>query len=184
MADIPNGAPAAFHAGDTVKWLESARNYLPTDGWSLVADLTNGLNHYSITSTDNGDGQHLLSLASTASANYVVGEYRLGIAAIHASGERYTIGQSTIEVRPNLSSAADARSHVKKTLDAIEAWIESRNPGVAEYSVAGRSMKYWSMEELIAHHDRYRKLYKQEQNADRLASGKRPRRRLLTRMRG
>jgi hypothetical protein len=182
MAIIPNRAPSAFHAGDTVKWLESARNYLPADGWALVADLTNGSNHYTITSSDNGDGRHLFTLSAATSATFAVGEYRLGIAATNAANERFTIAQSTVSVRPNLSSAADARSHVKKTLDAIESWIESRNPGVAEYSVAGRSMKYWSVDELLKMQSRYRQLYKQEQDADRLVSGRRPRRRLLTRM--
>jgi len=184
MADIPNRAPTAFHAGDTVKWLESARNFLPTDGWTLIADLTNGWNHYTITSTDNGDGQHLFLLTPADSDTYVVGEYRMGIAAINTAGDRYTIATLDIVVRPNLSGISDARSQVKKDLDALNAWITSGDVKVAEYTIAGRSMKYHdpiTLEKLRAMRKRE---YRNEQNADLIASGHKPRRRLLTRMRG
>ena len=131
MADIPTSAPSAFHAGDTVKWLESAPNYLPADGWTLVADVTNSTEHHTITSSDYGDGQHLFVLTATDSDAFKVGDYRMGIAATNAANERYTIANMDITVRPNLSGLADARSQVKKDLDALNAWITSSNPKVA-----------------------------------------------------
>jgi len=184
MVDIPNSAPSAFFAGDTVKWLQRAANYLPSDGWTLTADLTNSLGHYTITSTDNGDGQHLFLLAASASALFAVGEYRMGIAATNVAGERYTIATANIEVRPDLSGMADARSQVKKDLDALNAWITSSDPKVAEYSISGRSMKYHDPITLEKLRSMRKREYRTEQNAERIMAGRKPRRRLLTRMQG
>jgi len=180
---IPNRAPSSFFSGDTVKFTVSAPDYLPTDGWAAKLNLTNSTETHEITGTDNGDGKHLLTISATVSASITDGDYRL-IVAVEKAGERFTLSTGSVTVRPNLSSIADGRSHVKKTLDALEAWIETRNPGVAEYQIAGRSMKYMPMTDLLALLGKYRQLWKQEQDADRLASGERPRRRLLTRMAG
>jgi len=181
MAPIPTSTPASFHAGDTVRWLVDAPDYLPADGWAIKVNLTNSSATKQITSTDYGDGRHLVTITAAVSASIAAGDYNL-VAAAEDGTDRFSVAVGQITVRPNLTSAADGRTHVKKTLDALEAWIESRNPGVAEYQIAGRSMKYIPITELLAFQSKYRQLYQNELNADRLNSGKRPRRRLLTRM--
>ncbi len=181
---IPTSAPRSFFAGDTVKWTVSAPDYLPSDGWSLDVNLTNSAENHNVTSTDNSDGLHLVTFSAALTAAITAGDYRLSIAAVK-SGERYTIETSSVTVRPNLTSAADARTHVKKTLDAIEAYLEDpNNLRAAAYSISGRSLNRIPMTEVIALHSRYRKLWRDEKNADRINSGQKPRRRLLTRMAG
>jgi len=183
MAAIPSRAPTSFFASDTVKFTVSAPDYLPADGWVAKLNLTNSSGTHAFTGSDNGDGKHLLTISAAVSSAIAAGDYRL-VVAVELAGERVTISTGSVTVRPDLTSAADGRSHVKRTLDALESWIESRNPGVAEYQIAGRVMKYIPIADLLALQSRYRQLWKQEQNGDRLASGQRPRRRLLTRMAG
>jgi len=179
---IPTQAPESFFAGDTVKWLVSDANYLPSDGWSMVADLASGSTHISTTATDNGDGRHLITVTTSDTGSLPAGDYSLAVSAQKA-GERYTLVRSSLRVLPNLSSAADARSKIKQALDAIEAYLaDSNNLQAASYSIAGRQLSRYSAADLIQLHNHYRALYKQEQDADRLVSGQKPRRRLLTRM--
>ncbi len=180
---IPTQAPQSFFAGDTVKWIVGQPDYLPADGWSIRVDLTDASNHYTKTSTDNGDGRHLIAFTATETAAFAAGDYTMAVKAVKGS-ESYTIAHGALTIRPNLSSPADARSHVKKTLDMIEAYMENPNYlQAASYSIAGRQLSRYSQADLLALYSKYRQLYQQEQNAARLASGQKPRRRLLTRMR-
>jgi len=177
----PVQPPSSFFAGDTTKWIVDAPDYLPADGWSLLVNITNQSNTYNKTSTDNGDGRHLITLAVADTTTYVAGDYNMVVAAIKGA-ERYTIYTGKLTVRPNLATAVDARSHVKKTLDAIEAYMEDpNNLTAASYSIAGRSLSRRTSEEMIALHSHYTKLWKQEKDADRIDSGQGPRRRLLVR---
>jgi len=182
---IPTRAPDSFFAGDTVKWTVNEPDYLPADGWVASADLTNAANqHYSVTGTDNGDGLHLITIDGTTSAGIAAADYSL-VVTVKKGSERHVVSTSSLVVRPDIASAADPRSHVKKTLDAIEAYLEDpNNLTAASYSIAGRSLNRMPVTEVITLHSRYQKLWRDEQNAERLASGQKPRRRLLTRMAG
>jgi len=181
---IPDRAPASFFAGDTVTFTVSAPDYLPADGWVAKLNLTNSTGTHAITGTDNGDGLHLLTIDAATSAAITAGDFRM-VVAVEKGTERFTVTTGSVTVRPNLTSAADGRSSVKKALDKIDAWMAGdRTFEVAEYQIAGRAMKYWEPEKLIAFRSKLIQLFRNEQNADRLASGQRPRRRLLTRMAG
>ena len=54
-------------------------------------------------------------------------------------------------------SGLDARTHAQKTLDALEAWIESRDMGVAEYQIGDKQLKSLSIPDLLKLRDRYRR---------------------------
>ncbi|MDX8383019.1 MAG: hypothetical protein R8M45_02985, partial [Ghiorsea sp.] len=130
------------------------------------------------------DSSHLFSLPSSLTDTFLAGEYRLGVVATHASGERFTLFSADVVVLGNLSRAGDARSQVKKDLDALNAWISSSDPKVAEYSIAGRTMKYHDPLTLEKLRNNRKREYLAEQNAERRAAGFKPRRRMLTRMQG
>jgi len=177
---IPVLAPTSFFAGDTSKWLVHQPAYLPPT-WSAKADITNASNHYTVTGSDNGDGRHLLNISPAVSAAMVAGDYTLRVSVTDGT-DQFTIHTGALTVRPNLSGIADARSQVKQDLDALNAWITSGDPKVAEYWIAGRKMRYQdpiALEKLRAIR---KKEYRAEQNADLIMSGRKPRRRLLTRM--
>jgi len=180
---IPISAPRSFFAGDTVKWLVSAPDYLPANGWSLDVNLTSAAGNHSVTSTNNGDDRHLITFPVAVTTAIAAGDYTLNIAATDGT-ERFTIQTGNITVRPNLQSAADGRSQVKKDLDALNAWITSGDLKVAEYQIAGRSMKYHDPITLEKLRSVRKKEYRAEQNADLMQAGRKPRRRLLTRMAG
>jgi hypothetical protein len=121
---------------------------------------------FTIDSTASG-ADHAFNIAASTTANYVAGEYAWQQYATKGS-ERYTIAQGNIKVLANFAGLAgnlDTRSHVKKTLDALEAWLEGKNPAVAEYEIAGRRMKYIPIPDLLKLRDRYRMEYFSEQAA-------------------
>jgi len=182
---IPLQAPTSFFSGDTVQWLESHADYAPADGWTLTADFSNADRHVSLASLDNGDGKHLMRLGVAESSLFVAGDYTLGVSASNSAGDRFTVYTQDVQVKANLANATDGRSQVKKDLDALNAWVTSRDVKVAEYQIAGRSMKYFAPMELETLRNARKREYQREQNVAALARGERPkRRRLLSRMRG
>jgi len=182
---IPSQAPASFYSGDTVQWLESHADYAPADGWTITADFSNPDRHVALLSLDAGDGRHLMRFSASQSAALVAGDYTLGVSASNATGDRFTLYAQDVQVLASLANATDGRSQVKKDLDALNAWVTSRDVKVAEYQIAGRSMKYFSPQELETLRSSRRREHKSMQRVAALARGERPKgRRLLTRMRG
>lgn len=182
MADIPSSVPAAVTAGDTLSWRITLGDYPASAGWSLAYRLINASGHYDITATASGD-DFVVSVPASTSAGYAPGEYAWQ-AYVSRGTERYTVDSGVLTVRPNLAAQAggfDMRSHARKMLAAIEAWLESRDPGVADYQIAGRAMRYVPRGELLALRDRYRNEVRMEEAADRLAKGLEPANRLLVR---
>lgn len=119
--------------------------------------LVNSAGKITIESSASGSN-HQISVAPAVTAAWASGSYAWQRRVTNGT-EAYTTATGSLDVLPDYSSAAslDARTHAKKTLDALEAWIESRDPGVAEYEIAGRRMKYISITELLKLRDRYRR---------------------------
>ena len=176
MAEIPTIEPTQFRAGDTVKWIKSLADYPASAGWTLKYRLINSAAKYDITASASGD-DHSVTVAASASALYTAGSYQWQ-AYVEKGSERYTVGTGTIDVLVNLaglSAAYDTRSHVKKTLDAIEAAIEAIDKGVLSYtiSVGGSSRTFTkrNFDELIKLRSLYKSEYTQELAAERVAKG-------------
>lgn len=169
---IPTIEPESFRVGDTVKWTKSLADYLPGDGWVLKYTLNKTGSKITLTTSDNGDGTHLVSVSAATSAAYKHGVYKWQ-SYVEYSGERYTIASGTIEALPDLTAAGlDTRSHVKKVLDAIEAVLENRATLDQEsYTIGNRSLKRMGIEELLKFRDTYKMQYNSELQAERLAMG-------------
>ena len=69
------------------------------------------------------------------------------------------------------AAALDDRSHARKTLAAIEAWIESRSPGVARYAIAGREMQYIPLADLLKLRQTYKSEVAAEDAAEAIRNG-------------
>ncbi|MEW6314642.1 MAG: hypothetical protein AB1513_11485 [Pseudomonadota bacterium] len=182
MAQIPTSVPASVTAGDTLTWRIALADYLASAGWTLKYRLINAGNKYDITAAADGD-DHLVTVAASASASYAPGAYSWQ-GYVEKGAERFTVGAGSITVKPNLAAQAagyDTRSHAKKTLAAIEAWIESRDPGVADYQIAGRSMRYIPKAELLAMRSKYQHEVRAEEAAERINNGLAAGNRLLVR---
>lgn len=164
--------PKEFTAGDTLSFTESVEDYLPEDGWALSYVLVNALGTETVTSSDNGDSTHLVAETAANTASWTAGDYRWQSYVTKAL-ERYTVSRGSITIKPNFATGAvDARSHVKKTLDAIESLLEGKaGKDVDSYSIHGRSLSKMSITELLEWRDKYvRELAQLEKEAD-LESG-------------
>lgn len=160
-AEIPEGTPASFLRGDTVKWYAEYDNYSPDDGWVLTYTFVSENSVVQLTSqiTDNGDGRWLVNIPATTSAGYTHDEYKYQ-AYVTYSGERWCVERGRITILPNYAAASgtfDDREHVKATLDALEALIAGKPLAgdATSYAIGGRSITRLSPEELYQWRNRY-----------------------------
>jgi hypothetical protein len=173
MADIPDTEPAQLRAGDTWKWTRSLSDY-PAGTWTLKYRFKNAAGGFELVATASGT-DHLISILAATTAAYAAGSYSWQ-AWVESGAEKYTVDSGVCEVQPDYRAASaatalDDRTHAAKMLDAIEAWLESRDPGVAEYEIAGRRMKYIPATELLKLRSRYRAEVNAEEAARKLAAG-------------
>jgi hypothetical protein len=182
--EIPEDEPAQIRAGDTIKWRKSLANYPVSEGWELSYKLINASNEYDITAGTDGD-TYLVNEPAVTTAGYAAGDYNL-VSQVTLGDDRYTLGQTTIKVLPNLaaqSSGLDTRSNAKKMLDLLDAamlakgsqaWTES-------YSIAGRDIKFRNLDEFMNMRSRLQREVKSEENADRIAQGLKPKNKIQVR---
>lgn len=144
MATTPTTEPATVVAGDTITWQKTSSDY-PASTWTLKYRLLNAAGKIDITAGSSGT-DHLVSVSSATSANWVAGDYDY-IAWVEKAGERYTLGQGRITVTANLAAANtfDGRTDARVIYDALIAAYKSAAASrayVAEYEIAGRRMKF------------------------------------------
>lgn len=181
-APIPTTEPAALIAGDTAKWLRSLPDYLPADGWTLTYTLLNAAGKITIISSASADS-HLVNVPSADTALWLAGEYAWRAQIASATGDAYTIGSGTIIVQPAFSAATlDNRSHARKVLANINAYLENANNlTAARYQIAGRELQRIPIAELLTLRDRYRSEVAREDAAANVARGLPDKRRVMVR---
>lgn len=171
---IPKTEPSIITAGDTIQWTIDLSDY-PASSWTLKYNLISaddsGHNEL-ITSIADGD-THVISISTDTSGAYSSGDYKLEKYVIDTGDTvRYSLGLTTIRVKPDPTCAVDSRSHNKKVLDAIQSNIENvASKEQQSYSIAGRSLSRYSFEELMSLKDKYEALYQTELQNERIASG-------------
>lgn len=163
--DIPDSEPTTLRAGDTWKWTKSLPDY-PASAWNLKYRFKSPTAGFEITADESGDSYSVTVTAAT-SAGYTAGTYSWIAWVEGGTSEKYTVDTGVTVINPDYrtgtaTAALDDRSHARKTLAAIEAWIESRDQGVARYAIAGREMQYISVADLI----KLRQTYKSEVAAE------------------
>lgn len=177
MTDLPTAIPVQLRAGDTIRWRRSLPDYQATAGWVLAYTLITASSVHAIATTADGDDHVAEALAASTGA-WPAGAAQMVEYATNGA-ERVTISSLPVRVLPNLAAAVagtDLRSHARKVLDAIEAWLESRAPVAGTLEIAGRRIQHYSLEELLALRDRYRAEVARE---DAAAAGNRPSRLLV-----
>lgn len=181
MADIPTIEPTTANAGDTWRWTRTLVDYPASAGWALSYTLINASAKITINASASGD-DHAVTVSAATSAGYAAGSYDWR-ARVSRAGEVYTVGEGRITVRNAFGgSTFDARSHARKTLEAIEAVIEGRaSSATLEYTIAGRTMKHIPMADLLALRDKYRAEVLREDAAAAVAAGLPDRRRVHVR---
>lgn len=164
--------PKIITAGDTLSFTESVSDYLPEDGWALAYTLASATVRIEITSTDNSDSTYLVAETAANTANYTPDSYRWQ-SYVTKGTERFSVLSGTVTIKPNFASGTvDYRSHVKKTLDAIESLIEGKaGKDVDSYSIQGRSLSKMNITELLEWRDKYKRELKQLEKEADLAVG-------------
>lgn len=184
MPDTPTQIPAQLTAGDTARWQRSHADYPASAGWGLTYYLVKSGTRISFSSSASGD-DHLVNVAAATTAGWTAGSYDYQECAVNGA-QRYTLAAGRITILPDFAgtgaaSGLDARSHARKTLDVIEAWLENRANWAAEFSIAGRQVRHIPVNELLMLRDRYRADVRREEQAARVAQGLPAGNRILTR---
>ncbi len=162
--------PSSLIAGDTAKWQKSLADYPASAGWVLSYELVNAASRITFGSTALGD-DHLVTVPAATTAAWASGAYTWRARAA-LGAEVYTVGGGQMQVQPAFAAELDASSHARRTLEAINAVLEGRaSSATAEYSIAGRSLKYIPIDELLALQSSYERKVKSEETAAKLAAG-------------
>ena len=170
MPTISTTEPAALIAGDTAKWLKTLADYPASGGWVLSYELVNAAARISFGSTAL-DRDHLVGVPAATTAAWAPGAYTWR-ARVSQASEVYTVGGGQMQVQPAFATALDASSHARRTLEAINAVLEGRaSSATAEYTIAGRSLKYIPLPELLALQSSYERKVRSEETAAKLAAG-------------
>jgi hypothetical protein len=164
--DIAHSEPTSLRAGDSAAWQRDLADHSAADGWTLKYRLLwPAGTPAEITSTGVGT-VHTVSLSAADTASYTAGTPTLVGYVEKGSGptlERVTLSSSVITVLPNLTTltANDGRSQNQIALAdakaALASYMSKGQLHVAEYDIAGRTMKFRSSSEildLIAHYKR------------------------------
>ncbi len=170
MAGIPTIEPFQIRAGDTAKWQKTLPEY-PSSEWQLQYTIYNTNYFYTVTATPQDDGSFLITIPASQTSQYATGEYKW-ICRVSKNEETYTVDSGTIEILPNPISETDERSHIKKVLDAIERVMEGRATRTdLEYQIGDKRLRSMSIEELYTAWRKYKLMYEQELQAERLKKG-------------
>lgn len=181
MADIPTIEPTTANAGDTWRWTRTLADYPASAGWALSYTLINAAAKITINASASGD-DHAVTVSAATTAGYAAGSYDWR-ARVSKAGEVYTVGEGRITVRNAFGgSTFDARSHARKTLEAIEAVIEGRaSSEVSYYMIGNRQLRYMTPAELLTLRDKYRAEVAREDAAAAVAAGLPDKRRVFVR---
>ncbi len=180
-APTPTTEPAALLAGDTATWQITLADYPATDGWALNYTLINAAAKITFTSTAAG-ADHLINVAATTTATWAAGSYTWRAQAVKGALAT-TVASGTITVKPAFGAATlDARSHARKALAAVEAYLENpQNLTAAMYEIAGRRLQRLSVPDLLTLRSRYQWEVAQEDNRERAARSLPDARRVMVR---
>jgi len=170
-ATIPTVEPSSWVRGETVKWTKALVDYLPAS-YVLSYAFVSTAGRIMVTASDNGDSTHLVEIPTPTSYRFSAGDWHWQ-SSVTGSGERYVIGSGVIKVVPDFASEGagyDARSHVKRVLDAIEAVLEGRATEDHTYvQIEGKQVTHIAHADLVSLRSRYKAEYAREQKAARLA---------------
>lgn len=165
-------------AGDTLDFTDQVAEYPATDGWTLryrlIPRFTTPVQApITLTATAVG-ADYRVQAGSTTTASWATGDYSWG-RWVEQIGMRQSLGSGVIYIAPDLATTAqghDARTHVQKVLDAIEAVLEGRaSMDQEQYEIDGRSLKRTPIADLLVLRSQYRTELLNEKQKERVAAG-------------
>jgi hypothetical protein len=157
--------PERFIAGDELDIGPWTFDDYPASTWDLSWALVVDGSQLQLTAQESGD-DFSLTIGSAFTAAFPPGLYSWQAYVTDVGGDRTTIGEGVVEVITDFDqqgSGFDARSPVKKTLDAIVAVIENRaTKDQMGYTIQGRSLARTLLSDLVEFRAKYQQLYDAE----------------------
>lgn len=195
LTDIPEREPESAVIGDTWTWKR-------TDLSGVYDNTLYTLRYYfnsrstgasmNVAATASGS-DFLISIPAATTAGYTASDRARGQSGYVweaymtrlSDSARVRLGYGTLDVVANLAAQAagfDARSHVKKVLDAIEAVLENRATlDQQEYEIHGRKLVRTTVPDLLKLRDHYKTEYQKELDSEKVRRGLGTGRRVVTR---
>lgn len=145
--------PNTLRAGDSATWSCDLPDYPPAAGWSLkYRVLWRSGSPADFGALASGESWSV-TLADTDTASWAPGPATL-VRWVERPGEKVTLGSSPITILPDLttSQAFDPRTDAERALAdaraALTAYTANHGVHVAEYTIAGRTMKFRAASEI------------------------------------
>jgi len=148
--------PKSLIAGDTWSWTADYALY-PAGTWTATAYFENATESFNVASSDDGTS-HLFAKTAANSAGLDKGSYFVRVRVTDGSSV-HTVESGWCDVKPDPAStvANDPRTWARRTLEAVEAFLEGNaTTAQASMSIGGRSISRWSIAELTQWRDRLR----------------------------
>ena len=180
---IATREPNELRAGLTWEWQRKDLAGYPSPGWTLTYYFKNASSQFSVAATADGSGGYNVAVTAASTAGYAAGVYTW-VAIVSSGANKYQVDSGTLTVLPDFAntSTIDTRSHARKALAMIEAYLEDRNNIQARgYTIGGRSLDRYGLDELLALRDKYKAEAASEARAERIRNGQPARNRILVR---
>lgn len=177
-ANAPEGEPSEVVVGDFIQWKRSdiVADYPPaTHSAEYVARITGGgEDEIKLAATEYSD-YYLFTVPSADSAHFNPGDYHWQLEITQtSSGNRIVVDTGSFKAIHDLdSNQADPRIHAEIMVNKIESILEGKaDSDVQSYSINGRSLTKFSIQDLIQWRDYYRKEIVSYHNAELVKRGK------------
>lgn len=152
------GVPSRIIAGDSLSFTVAGGDALASDGWtaSLALRRASG-DGIDLESEANGD-DHAFVVDAADTAEWQAGRYWYDLRVTDGTLVR-TIARGQLDVEASLADVeqVDRRSHVERTLEAIEALLANRATlDQQRYRIGDRELERMRLDELLTWRDKYR----------------------------
>lgn len=156
--ETPTTEPTSFRAGDSIAWSRTLADYSAADGWVLKYRLLWPQGPAVDITTTGALTVHSVSLTPTETASFAPGSATLLSYVQKSDGsQRRTLGAAPVTILPDLTTpdlTHDGRSANQIALDdaraALAAYLKKGQLHVAEYDIAGRTMKFRDVDQITA----------------------------------
>lgn len=172
MVDVVTVIPTSLTAGDTWAFDRDYADF-PRPTWTATAYFEKADETFNAASTANGTAQRF-TIAAATTAGYSAGRYRVSVRA--TDGTSVYVAESVwveVGLDPAKAGNNDPRSWARRTLDAVEAFLEG-NATTAQQSmnIAGRSISRWSLGELTQFRNELRAEVRTEEQGSNAGLGR------------
>jgi len=177
-ASAPEGEPSEIVVGDFIQWKRSdlVADY-PTNLFTAtyVARITGGGNTEIQLVGTSSNGSYLFTADSETSADFVPGYYHWQLEILRNSDDnRIVVDRGAFTAIVDLDvGGADPRSHAEIMLTKIESLLEGKaDSDVANYSIQGRSLTKFGLDELLQWRDYYKSEVSRQKRLEEIKLGR------------